>query len=216
MTSKTTHAVNRLNSILPLKVNQQALSEPLRKLHKDLLRAYVEKGRTLSRGEMAQWVDDVDLAVRVLKQSDLALFDEVGEPIGAYPFTMEQREHKLTINGRTVHSMCAMDSLSVAPMFDISLEINSVCRVTGDAVRIQQRGYEILNPDEVRDIYFGISWSAASSCCPCADGLCTEMIFLKGVSVTTQWLSEDSENRELFSLDEAIDFGARFFVPLME
>ncbi|MCP3665258.1 MAG: hypothetical protein GY696_22630 [Gammaproteobacteria bacterium] len=216
MTSKITHAVNRLNSILPLKVNQQALGEPLRKLYKELLRAYVEKGRTLSRDEMAQWVDDVDLAVQVLKESDLAVFDEAGEPIGAYPFTMEQREYKLLINGRTVHSMCAMDSLSVAPMFDISLEINSVCRVTGDAVRIQQQGYKILNPDEVRGIYFGISWSAVSSCCPCADGLCTEMIFLKGESVANQWQGEDPESRELFTLDEAIDFGARFFVPLME
>ena len=41
------------------------------------------------------------------------------------------------------------------------------------------------------------------------------MIFLKGKQTADQWRAEDKDNREIFSLPDAIDFAAGFFVPLM-
>lgn len=42
-----------------------------------------------------------------------------------------------------------------------------------------------------------------------------EMMFLKDDKIAEQWLAEDPTNREIFTLQEAVEFGARFFVPLM-
>ena len=216
MNEKTKKAVDQLNSILPLKANQQSMSSKMQALHRDILYSYVALGRSLNRGEIAQRVDNVDEAVKTLQQKDMVVFDDRGEPVGAYPFTMEKREHKINVNGHLVHSMCALDSLAVSPMYGMELEINSACHVTGEPVVIRQKGLEVLNASDVQDVYFAINWNAASASSCCADSLCTEMIFLKGESIANNWFNEDTEHRQIFALDEAVEFAAGFFMPLLE
>lgn len=208
-------AVERLNSILPLTARHRALDTPLRRLHKMILRSYMELGRTLSRSEMALHIDDIDNAVNILKRDDLVVFDEHGEPVGAYPFTMEERDHVINVNNHTLHCMCALDALAVSPMFNMPATINSRCHITTDPITIQQRDRDILNLGEAGDIHFGINWNAASNNSCCANSLCTEMIFLKTQTVATNWLDEAPEQRQIFCLSDAIDFAAQFFVPLI-
>lgn len=213
---KVSEAVERLNKILPLKVNQQGLSETLRQLHRNILYSYIDIGRSLNRFEIAQHIEDVDEATETLRKNDLVVFDDAGQPVGAYPFTMEEREHKLKVNGHLVHCMCALDSLAVSAMYDIEVEINSECRLSSLPIVITQKGMNVLNKNDIQDVYFAISWNAASASCCCADSLCTEMIFIKGKVVTNDWLNEDADNRQVFTLDEAIEFAAGFFVPLLQ
>ena len=216
MNDKIHNAIDRLNKILPLKANQQKLPPEIQQLHHDILNSYVEIGRSLTRNEISQRVDNIDDATKTLQQSDMVVFDNRGEPIGAYPFTMEKREHKINVNGHIIHSMCALDSLAISPMFDIELEINSVCKITGADIIIQQKGLNVINASALQDIYFGINWNAASTNSCCADSLCTEMIFLKTRSIADNWINEDSKHRQIFTLDEAIKFAAGFFMPLLE
>ena len=213
---KVSEAVAHLNKILPLKANQQALSEEVRQLYRDILYSYIDIGRSLSRAEIALRTEDAGQAIATLQQNDLVVFDKAGEPIGAYPFTMEKREHKLVVNGHVVHSMCALDSLAVSAMYDLELEINSVCHLSGLPVVIRQKGRNVLNTDEVHDVYFAINWNAASSSACCADSLCTEMIFIKGKVAANDWCNQAAEHREIFALDEAVEFAAGFFLPLLE
>lgn len=215
MTAKIEKALDRLISVLPLKDKQEACGPELKELHQKVLHSFVENGRILTRDEMALHTSHIDAAVDTLKNNDMVVFSDNGEPVGAYPFTMETREHKIQINGHTVHAMCALDALSVSPMFNMKTQISSSCRVTGSPIAIQQTGKSIENSEETKDIRFGIAWGAASSCSCCANSLCMEMMFLKDGQTAEQWLAEDQTNREIFSLPEAVEFGARFFVPLM-
>jgi len=213
-TVKVNNAINRLNKILPLEQHLQSLDTKLAAVYRNILRSYVEIGRSLNKSEIASQVDDVDTAIEVFKENDMVVFDDNGEPVGAYPFTMEQRVHRVDVNGHQLHCMCALDALAVGPMFGLNTVINSKCAVTGQAISIDQHELAIVNVDENRDVYFGISWNSASDNC-CASSLCTEMLFLKGGAVADAWCDEDPGNRELFSLTEAVDFGAGFFVPLL-
>ena len=74
----------------------------------------------------------------------------------------------------------------------------------------------IENKYEVAHVYFGINWGAASSCCSCADSLCSEMLFLIDTETAKTWLNNDVENHEIFTLPEAVEFAAGFFKPLMQ
>jgi Alkylmercury lyase len=214
---KVTNGLNKLNAVLPLKDRQDKVDPQIRDAHKSVLTSFVEKGAILTKSELAQIVDDVDQAISILKDNDMVVFDDNNEPIGSYPFTMQEREHKISVNGHNVHAMCALDSLGVSPMFGYEVEINSQCRVTGDAVKIKQKDLEVLNAEENKDVQFGIIWAAAdSSCSCCANSLCMEMMFLKDSAVAEKWLAEDSANREVYTLPEAIDFSARFFAPLIK
>ncbi len=214
MNTKVINAVDRLNKILPLSMNLQNLDRDLADVYLNILRSYVERGASLNKNAIAMQVENIDEAIKVLKENDMVVFDDDDEPIGAYPFTMEQREHEVAVNDNKVHCMCALDALAVSPMFDKETTINSICHVTGEPVSIQQRNREIINSDDNEDVYFGLSWNSAANNC-CATSLCTEMIFLKGQQVADQWLAEDAENREIFNLSDAVDFAAGFFVPLM-
>jgi mercuric reductase len=214
MNTKVINAVNRLNKILPLSRNLQSLNKEQADVYQNILRSYAEQGASLNKHEITRQVENIDEAIKVLKENDMVVFDDDDEPIGAYPFTMEQREHEVAVNDHKVHCMCALDALAVSPMFDRETTINSICHVTGEPVSIQQRNREIINSDDNEDVYFGLSWNSAANNC-CATSLCTEMIFLKGQQVADQWLAEDAENREIFNLSDAVDFAAGFFVPLM-
>ncbi len=215
MTTKVDMALARLIRVLPLKEKQENCGTAIKQLHQQVLRSFVENGRILTRDEMARHVDDLDHAVEVLKSNDMVVFSCGGDPVGAYPFTMEQREHKVQVNGHQVHAMCALDALAVSPMFGLPARIDSRCRVSGDSVVIEQTGETIKNKDQAGNVRFGIIWGAASGCTCCADSLCMEMMFLKDGTTAAQWLAEDPADREIFTLEEAITFGARFFRPLM-
>lgn len=211
---KIKNAVDHLNKLLPLAERQKQLNPETADVYLKILNSYVEIGRTLNKKEIASLTNNVEKTINTLRSNDMVVFDENDEPAGAYPFTMEEREHKVKINNHIVHCMCALDALAVSPMFNLKTTIDSRCHITDDKILIEQFDQEVLDKTLNKDVHFGISWSSASNNC-CATSLCTEMIFLKDRKIADTWLAEDSENREIFTLDEAIDFATRFFKPLM-
>jgi len=214
MRPKIEKALNRLNSILPLKERQDACGEEIKGLHREILRSFIDLGRILTREEMGKYIGNLEDAVRVLKEKDMVVFSDDGEPVGAYPFTMEEREHVVRVGDHQVYAMCALDALSVSPMFGVKSKVSSRCRVTGIPITIEQSPEKIENLEETGDIHFGIMWGAADADSCCADSLCLEMMFLKDKEVARQWLANDPSVREVFALQDAVEFGGRFFAPL--
>jgi len=214
MNTKVQTAVDRLNKILPLAERQRKLKPEINSIYQMILRSYVERGRTLDRAEIAEHSGDIEDVINVLRSNDMVVFDHDDEPVGAYPFTMEQRDHKISINNHTVHAMCALDALAISPMFDIETHIDSKCHVSGETISIDQSDQTILNHDKNEKLHFGINWSSAADNC-CATSLCTEMVFLIDKHVAQTWLAEDQQNREIFNIDDATEFASRFFKPLV-
>jgi len=214
MNTKVTKAVDRLNKILPLAERQKRLSRETADIYQMILKSYIDIGRTLNKAEIAEHATDIDDVINTLRSNDMVVFDSNDEPVGAYPFTMEQREHRIKVNGNTVHSMCALDALAISPMYNLKTHIDSKCHVTGDSISIDQLDKEVINRKEVEGVHFGINWNSATNNC-CATSLCTEMIFLKDKKIADTWLSDDLENREIFNIDDAIEFASRFFSPLV-
>lgn len=213
--SKIQKALDRLNGILPLYENQQKMSAPGIDLHRTVLRGFVDDGAMPDRVKMLDLAGGDENLLQELENSRTVVFDENGEPIGAYPFTLDSRDHRVTVNGHTVHAMCALDALSVHPMYRLPVEIDSVCAATARPIRIVLENGRLMN-NAAADVHVGINWSAASSCCSCADSLCTEMLFLSDKPTAEAWLAADPVGREIFTLNEALSFGSRFFVPLLE
>ena len=215
MNAKLETAVGRLNSILPLKERLNGCGEQTRELHQQILHSFVRRGRMPTREEMAQHVSDLAGALRDLGDTGLVVFSANGDPVGAYPFTMEQREHKVWVNGYQVHAMCALDALAISPMFGMKTQVDSRCRVTGYPVRIHQSVQTIENQDESGELRLGIAWGAADGHACVANSLCREMMFLRDGDIARRWLADDFERREIFTLPEAVEFASRHFVPLV-
>ncbi len=214
MNSQVSTALKRLDSILPLVDGLKSLSDEDAGLYCKLLSSYVQQGRTLTRDEVAALVSDADQALANIVDSKLIVLDADGNPAGAYPFTSEEREHKVHINGVTAHCMCALDALSVSCMFNTPTVIDSVCRVTEAPIHIEQNGTSFNGG--TLDAWFGINWGAAASDTACSASLCMEMMFLANENVANEWLAESPDTREIFDLPSAVEFAAAFFVPLAD
>lgn len=215
MNAQTLAAVDQLSCLLPLKERQERLAPSLRALHRAILQAFATAGAPPTRQQIAARADiaDVDAALGHLADDDLVvLTPDRREIAGAYPFTVEAREHAVRVNGHDVHAMCALDALSVAPMFGTETRIESRCRVTGEPIRIHMQDARVLSaqPDTP---WVGIRWQSTSGCA--AQSLCMEMVFLRDRDTAEGWRDADSANTSIFDLPQAIRFGAAFFRPLV-
>ncbi len=173
------------------------------------------RGRPPAREEMAERLgpDQVDAALTRLGTDDLVVLSKDGRDIvGAYPVTIENTPHQVRVNGQTIHAMCALDALSVAPMFGVPLTIASCCRVTDCAIHIEQEGERIIaaRPQTVR---VGVRWQAPNG--TAAHSLCMEMVFLRDEGAAERWHGGDLETHNLFSLEQAVALGARYFRALL-
>jgi mercuric reductase len=214
MNERGSAALKRLDTILPLLSGLRALDDEDAGLYCKLLDGYLQRGRTLTRDEVAGIVADAERSLDNLVDSKLIVLDPDGNPAGAYPFTSQEREHVVHIGGVTAHCMCALDALAVSPMFDGPAAIDSVCRVTGERIHIEQQGTAFSGG--TLDAWFGIDWGAAADDTVCAESLCLEMMFLASGEIAKRWLDESPGSREIFDLQSAVEFAAAFFVPLAE
>lgn len=210
-------AVERLARQLPLQARQGLLASDLRRLHQIVIESLVMQGRPPSDGEIVAVVgaDQADAAVRRLGGDDLVVLSTDRRSIvGAYPVTTEKTPHQVRVSGHLICAMCALDAVSVAPMFGVPVEICSHCRVTGEFVCIRQDGTRVLEatPAGVR---VGVRWQMPSGD-HAAHSMCREMVFLRDDAAAAEWGAGDRRNHSVFTLEEAIEFGSRTFRPLLE
>ncbi len=216
MSADIASAIDRLNSQLPLQGRQQGLPPALAAVHRAMLHSLAERGLPLSREEIGPMLedDDVDGALARLGKDDLVVLGSDGaRAVGVYPMTVEDSPHHLKVNGQAVNAMCALDALSVGPMFDAEVDIESRCHVTGEPIHIRQTGTRIDAAEPSPEVRVGVRWQNPTACA--AHSMCLEMVFLKDEPTALAWQDGDTENISIFTLPEAVEFGAGFFNPLV-
>ena len=217
MTTSISNAVQRLNEQLPLKARQQALPPELASVHRATLSSLARQGRPPNREELGELLGngDIDAALARLASDDLVVLNPACTGIaGAYPMTTEDTPHHLKVNKQPVNAMCALDALSVGPMFNAEVEISSRCHVTGTAITLHMQGETLQEVSPSADVHVGVRWQNPSACA--AHSMCLEMVFLLDKPTAIEWQAGDTENTSLFSLQDAIAFGAGFFTPLLQ
>ena len=214
-------ALERLNSLLPLKQRQNELPRRLKALHQFILRSLAADGSIPEARELDPWGDSASLSVtlQTLAEKDLIVCDPSGNSVvGAYPVTLENTPHKVTINNHCINAMCALDAVSIAPLFEQEVAIHSVCHLSHAPLYIQQKDMNIIEAQPSQDIVVGIRWQQPRGYA--AHSMCTEMVFLKDRSAAEQWQQQQKNGEQqaitLLTLREAIELGAAFFIPLLD
>jgi mercuric reductase len=198
--------LNKLNTLLPLKARQDLLSPELKALHQKILRNFADKGLALDGADQQQ--------LEALNKNDLVVLDEKTKALtGAYPFSVEKKAHHIALDNAELYAMCAFDAISIAPVFGVSTKISSHCHVTKEPIEIEQDANGLISAKPSKDIYIGIKWQSTGS--HAAESLCMEMVFLKDKTTAEQWKG-DNENIDIYPLDAALEFGTRYFKPLLD
>lgn len=209
-------AVDKLNGLLPLAARQQLLDAELRELHKVILSTFVKQGRPLAISEAADHLSQhsVEEAFRILAQNDLVVLDvEQQMVMGAYPLSYEVTPHVVEVNGHAINAMCALDALSVAPMFEVETTIKSSCAIGGTPLSLHMQGDQVASADVGDDLYVGIRWQ--TPCGAAAHSLCRDMVFLLGQAAVDKWRRRSDIEGSVFDLSTAVAIGSAFFRPLL-
>lgn len=209
-------ALTRLNAQLPLKARQENLSPVLRDMHRLVLECLVIRGRPPHEEEFRRVAEGADVldCLRHLGAKDLVVLDNEGRlPLGAYPVTSEATPHAIRVNGHNIFAMCALDAVSVAPIFATTAWIDSSCHVSRTPISLQMQGNAILKQQPGKGVTVGIRWQMPTAVA--AHSMCMQMVFLKDLPTAIAWQAGDTQNITLFSLPEAVQFGQAFFQPLL-
>ncbi|GAA5115169.1 hypothetical protein GCM10025762_29350 [Haloechinothrix salitolerans] len=122
-----------------------ALPEPVRRLHRELLRAFLTAGRAPHRSELQSIADGfgVSLAdgLRCLSELDLVQCGQDRRILVAYPFSGQPTGHRVRLPGLpAVDAMCAIDALGLPLMTDRDAVITSIDPTTQQVISVQRRG----------------------------------------------------------------------------
>jgi len=148
----------------------------------------------------------LDQVARRLESWPGVYYDAERRVIGYWGLTIRPTTHRLRVDGREVYAWCAWDTLFLPALLGRTAEVGSVCRGSGDPVRlsVSPRGVESAAPERI----------AVSFLVPDAKAMRANMIasfchyvhFFSVAEAAKPWLAQHPE-AFLLSLDEAYEVG---------
>jgi hypothetical protein len=175
-----------------------------------ILRRFSEEGAVpgdAAREEAARRDLDFDKACGQLAAEDLVHFDADGSVAVAYPFSGRPTSHRVLIDGRSVHAMCAIDALGIAPMFDRTIEVTSRDPITEAEIRVW------LDPDGTGTWQPNEAVVVAGRCCEGAafEGCCQALNFFASSENAERYLRERTVDGFPITIPQAIEVGRAMF-----
>ncbi|MCR5860611.1 bifunctional organomercurial lyase/mercury(II) reductase MerBA [Mesorhizobium sp. J428] len=182
-----------------------------------LLQFYAEHGRAPLPSALAERAGVSETAIwpqlEELRRRDLVVLD--GERIvGAYPFTDQDTGHQVTLDGRVLNAMCAVDALGIGAMTGRDIAIASRCRHCGAPIRIttRDRGRVVAQVEPVTAVMW-LSVLYEDGCA--ASSLCTATSFFCSDDHLAAWRQEHPADSPGFrlSIEEGLEAGCALFGP---
>ncbi len=152
---------------------------------------------------------DPDAALAALAREDLVHTGQDGAVTVAYPFSARPRGHEVTLDGRVVQAMCAIDALGTAAMLDRPVEIRSHDPISGSEIRVQTTPDGITGcKPETAVVLAGSSSCEGPSYCGCCDVL----NFFESAENALRYLDENPSVTGMpITIDEAAAAGRAIF-----
>ena len=182
-----------------------------------LLQLFAEHGRAPTPGALAKRAALSEPAIRPLleelRRRDLVVLD--GDKIvGAYPFTGRATGHRVTLDGRVLNAMCAVDALGIGAMTDHDIAITSNCRHCGAPIRIttRDRGQALADvAPTTAVVWLSVDYKGACA----ANSLCAATSFFCSDDHLFAWRRERSTDEAGFrlSIEEGLEAGRALFGP---
>lgn len=167
--------------------------------------------RLLARGEpvpiedlaaaTGRTVDGVRQALADLPDTE---YDEAGRIVG-YGLTQRPTPHRFTVDGRQLHTWCALDTLIFPTVLDRPADVESPCHATGTPVRVRAETDEVV---DVEPATAAVSIVTPEQCTSVRSAFCNQVHFFASPDAAQPWLAEHPDATVL-PVAEAFTLGRR-------
>jgi mercuric reductase len=182
-----------------------------------LLQLYLEGGRGPAASALAERTGLSETAIRPLleelRRRDLVVLDGA-RIVGAYPFADRDTGHRVTLDGRVLNAMCAVDALGIGVMTGRDIAITSRCLHCGLPIRIttQNQGRTLAKVEpSTAVVWQDVRYEGGCA----ANSLCATTAFFCSDDHLSAWRRERAADEAGFrlSVEEGLEAGRAVFGP---
>ena len=189
--------------------------EEFLKLSPEEQRVSVQVYRLLAEGKpvppekIAKAVNLSNEAVRIiLTRWSGVYYDNEGRIVGYWGLSIPKMSHRFKVNGRTLYTWCAWDSLFIPQILERTALVESTCPVTGKKIHLKAAPDEIKELNPVDAVMSFVTPEASRIRENVILNFCHYVHFFSSRKAGSKWISEN-EGALLLSIDEAHYLGRK-------
>jgi len=135
-------------------------------------------------------------------------YDDNHRIIGFWGIAVSKTSHHLGVNGKTVYTWCAWDTLFIPELLNATVHINSHCALSGDEIKlaISPKGIESAQPDQIVVSFLVPEGGELKE--NITTSFCHYVFFFRSREAGEHWVAEHP-GTFLLSLDEAFAVGKK-------
>ena len=183
------------------------------RLNMDEQEMAVQIYRLLSRGEPVS-VSQVgktsnlssDAAGAILREFTGVFYDEAERIIGFWGLALAETDHRFVVEGRTLYTWCAWDSLFIPRIIDKTADVLSVCPITGRPIRVSVRPDRIETFEPANAAMSFVTPETAKIQENVVQHFCHYVHFFSSQEAGRKWTSKNG-GTFLLSMEEAFRLG---------
>ncbi len=140
-------------------------------------------------------------------------YDDDGSVIGFRGLAIREMPYRFEVEGRTLYTWCAIDSLFIPEMLGKPAKVQSRDPHTGTAITltVTPDGVEAVEPAAaVMSILIGDPEVVKTNPTKVMASFCHHIFFLESQETGAEWAAQHGEGTFLVTLDEAFALGKRF------
>ncbi len=147
-----------------------------------------------------------DFVENILQKWPGVFYDGQKRIIGYWGLALPEMAHRFLVNGQTLYTWCAWDSLFIPAILQQTAEVESTCAATGEKIRLTVSPEGVTQVNPVDSVVSFVTSEAAKLRENVIVNFCHYVHFFSSVEAANQWVSKNSGTFVL-SLAEAFRLG---------
>jgi MerR family mercuric resistance operon transcriptional regulator len=144
--------------------------------------------------------------------------DSKGRVVGILGLSQKRHPHRFEFDGVTFWTWCAWDALFLPSLLRTAAEVESVCPMTKDKIRLKVSPKKVLHLAPRDAVLTIVVPQLAAEGPPAVEEMwtsfCQHVYFFRSEQAATQWVTQNSSEAQILSVDEAYELGQRVFADL--
>lgn len=167
------------------------------------------QGRPVARKTLAAALNlSGDVVSNILRGWPGVYHDEDQNIIGYWGLALPEMDHRFEINGRTLYTWCAWDSLFIPELLHQIARVNSMCPNTGEEIRLTITPHGIEHRHPASTVMSFVKPDAAKIRQDVILHFCKYVYFFSSADEATRWVTNNPGTLVL-SLETAYELGRK-------